>query len=146
MTSFTHFCDVIHSLLRHHICFRLPFDFAHGTLDSSVPWLSTRGRCHTERVAGGRCRSYSSCTARAAVNDRNKVRIPRSFKILFYIIIVRNSCCLPHCMLGYTPPLGPNHPPPPRGRHDPLGRHSPPLPRDGHRSGRYASYWNASLY
>ena len=38
------------------------------------------------------------------------------------------------------------------GRHlPPLGKHPPghkphPPPRDGHCSGRYASYWNAFLY
>ena len=42
-----------------------------------------------------------------------------------------------------TPPSWADTPDPLAGRH-PLGRHLPS--RDGHCSGRYASYWNAFLF
>ena len=56
--------------------------------------------------------------------------------------------CLPMGPGGYTPPGRQPQVNNPLGRHPPnqtisLGRHPPP--RDGHCSGRYASYWNVFL-
>ena len=50
--------------------------------------------------------------------------------------------CLPHCMLGVTPPPGPF----PSGHTHLLDTPRTLPPRDGHCSGRCASYWNAFLF
>ena len=47
-----------------------------------------------------------------------------------------------HPLPGQMPPFT-RQTPPSLGSYPPLGRHPPP--RDGHCSGRYASYWNALL-
>ena len=84
-------------------------------------------------------------------------------KVMFSQISVHGGGCLPHCMLGYTHPPGPeadNHPDQTHpsgadtspGRHPPRPDPSPPgvdtPPRSAcweirATSGRYASYWNA---
>ena len=54
--------------------------------------------------------------------------------------IFTGICPLGEGVCGRHPPQADTPPP---GRHIPLGR--PPPPRDGHWSGRYASYWNTFL-